>query len=338
MATPRSTLPSFLSLVCLAACGGPEHLAVPADDSSASPQPAAAAQPTGACWSDLSAGGTLRAVAGSGTGELWAVGAGNAVVHWDGSTWSADCTVSSSPLLAIWSAGPGETWAVGEGRVIVRWDGQRWSRQPDPSRGTAPFVQVWGAGGHVFVLARDEVLHFDGRTWSHTGLDGMVTLGFDFGQFRDLSVTGPNDAWIAAERGVIHWDGQNWSLSLTSPRADNGQSVWAAGPGEVWTVGQDLDRGGGFAWLDGPANWRPFVAAPLPALTSIRGAGPEAFATSDSTVLRWDGTGFIDLAAPAPPAGSPLVLSSHEMYVPDALGIARWNGASWARVLTLPGR
>jgi hypothetical protein len=42
------------------------------------------------------------------------------------------------------------------------------------------------------------------------------------------------------------------------------------------------------------------------------------------------------LSPPSIPAGAPFVLTARELWLPDARGVAHWDGALWTRALEVP--
>ncbi len=85
--------------------------------------------------------------------DVWAVGAGNAVVHFDGSTWTsvrASADLSHS-LLGIWSDGT-TAWAVGEGNQILELAAGTWSAVQAADGSSSGFRNVMAAGTEVWAV------------------------------------------------------------------------------------------------------------------------------------------------------------------------------------------
>ena len=55
--------------------------------------------------------------------DVWAVGQGGSIIHWDGGAWSAVNSPSTSELYGVWGSGPNDVWAVGENHVVLHYDG-----------------------------------------------------------------------------------------------------------------------------------------------------------------------------------------------------------------------
>ncbi len=63
----------------------------------------------------------LRSVWGSGSGNVYAVGAYGTIVHSSGGAWSANPGGTSNALRAIWGSGPNDIYAVGDSGTIMHY-------------------------------------------------------------------------------------------------------------------------------------------------------------------------------------------------------------------------
>ena len=80
------------------------------------------------------------------------MGGFGAIVHWNGSAWTASSSTDTSTFLNhVWGSGPGDVWAVGQDRqaspwqaTTLHWNGSAWS----PSRNglAGDLLGVWGSG------------------------------------------------------------------------------------------------------------------------------------------------------------------------------------------------
>jgi hypothetical protein len=55
----------------------------------------------------------LYGIWGSGANDVWAVGAQNNIVHYDGAAWTNVVSGANGSLSAIWGSGPNDVWAGG---------------------------------------------------------------------------------------------------------------------------------------------------------------------------------------------------------------------------------
>ncbi len=61
-------------------------------------------------WTGVTSGTVeaLNGVWGSGPADVWAVGGGGMIVHWNGSAWATQSSPTSDPLKSVWGSGPNE--------------------------------------------------------------------------------------------------------------------------------------------------------------------------------------------------------------------------------------
>jgi predicted small lipoprotein YifL len=69
----------------------------------------------------------IHAVWGSSPSNVFAVGAGGNILHYDGKSWSSMLQSTPEDLLAIWGSSATDVFAVGVGGTIVHYDGKGWS-------------------------------------------------------------------------------------------------------------------------------------------------------------------------------------------------------------------
>jgi hypothetical protein len=71
---------------------------------------------------DLRASGpkkNLRGVWGSSANDIWAVGEGGTIVHFNGGAWSLVASPITEHLSAIWGTSADDVWVVGDKGTIV---------------------------------------------------------------------------------------------------------------------------------------------------------------------------------------------------------------------------
>lgn len=172
-----------------------------------------------------------------------------------------------SALISVWGRGPDDVWTVGSasgdsGALLMHYDGSGWRRHA-----LGLDVDLWWVNG----VGDDGPIFFGGSSGT--------LLRYMGGAFTRLSP--PN------MRGTIY-------------------GVWAAAADDVWAVGGDPNRSdGAFVWrYDGSAVRAvslPDGVAPS-VLYKVWGTAPEDvwIVGTDSTLLHYDGSGFVRLDTGAP--------------------------------------
>lgn len=237
--------------------------------------------------------------------DVWAVGAGGTVLHYDG-CWHVEPSPTSAGLRAVWAAPGGVVFAVGEARTIVRRSASgTWSSMTAPV--TAPVFEdmrgVWGAApDEVWATVGTQILLWNGTDWQVT-FDRMAgDLGAVWGRSRDdVYVVGSGNEPDGDYASVIlHWNGYEWREGYAcNPEgtryASGGFStraidVWGTAEGSVWATGHCyagfipdgyVARGNGIMWSD---------VTGIPSDPDIGHPTDTIFASSDADV--WVSTGI----------------------------------------------
>ena len=237
---------------------------------------------------------TLRDVWGTSPRNVFAVGDGGAVLHYDGRQWQTAPKLTQDALLAVHGADARSVVAVGGRGIILRHDGNRWSEVVAPQNGT--LADVWGTGSASFAVGwkrntttgRDEAWirrsADGGRTW-----DGNL-VGDPAASLFLSAVWGVSESVVyaagyrydaVADRyaGIILRSGDGGDSWETTPSTHTGNrllvSLWASSPSDVYAVGYQQDSLGYFEGVilhstDGGETWTP-TASPYP---RPAGAGP----------------------------------------------------------------
>jgi hypothetical protein len=118
---------------------------------------------------------------GTPDGEYFAVGSG--VLHFSEGGWSRMKTPEGH-FFGVWGSSGSDVFAVGSGGVIIHYDGTAWSRMESPPR-DGDLIGVWGNSPQDVFAVGDmdgwgpggccsDVLHFDGTSWRVlTGMSGQ---------------------------------------------------------------------------------------------------------------------------------------------------------------------
>jgi hypothetical protein len=276
----------------------------------------------GGSWSfcQRSPGVTLRAIWGATETDVWAVGDGDTILHWQGTGWTAVADVGAptpADLADVWGdAGAHTVWVVGRNGVARRFDGSGWHvEDADPRY----FLQgVWGtATGPVRVVGsavlpplpglsingeEAVVLRRSGDSWER---EAAYEHQHGAAAFARISGASDSDIWAVGVRYdagaaqayafAAHFDGVSWT-------ARAGLGV-AGGPST-----EQLDR----AYTD-------VIAAPPQAPAGVLIASPP-----DSTLF--DGGTWTT----SPPELTALDRRGDALWATGAPGqVLRWTGSAW---------
>jgi hypothetical protein len=254
----------------------------------------------GAAWSTPpgvpGAGFVWRAVSGTGSGDVWIVGAdtsvsggdgwGGAMLQWDGHAWSTSSVAQD--LGAVWGTGSSDAWGLGDAHALFHWDGKTWMTM---SKGVLPQIgtAIWGAGSADLWLGSrpgSRPSHWDGTTLA------LAADWDDKGEIYGLWGSGPNDVWAVGDSSegelILHWNGLAW-IQTPSPGAGQLFGVWGSRADDVWAVGES----GALIHWDG-RSWSAVSGPPRVGISAIWGTSPDdvwAFGSDGVglAALRWNG-------------------------------------------------
>lgn len=146
------------------------------------PLPAEAVQPLQAIW-------------GSGPGDVWAVGGGGTILHYDGQRFSSVPSGTVVNLMTVWGSGPQDVWAAGA-NTLLHWDGTSW--RLDTSGPPVIWSELWGTGPRdIWAVGSNKLLHYDGTAWS-----GALTSPF-VPPLLSVFGTSPTNVFTVGNSGAI---------------------------------------------------------------------------------------------------------------------------------------
>lgn len=214
--------------------------------------------------------------------ELWAVwgsapsnlflGGGSTVgdgvlLHFVNGSWTTVFDNSSIIIHAIWGSDSNSVFALGNGGGW-HFDGSSWTRTGVGVLDNAGITAVWGSSDHdVWACAGTDVYHFNGATWA-APVGSPVACGAIFGfSSNDIYIVGPANGTSTTSNGVAHYDGSSWTLQYSGLPVEGDYSVWGSGPADVYAY-----FGNEFLRYDG-SSWSPLALPPFPGVLLGDGLG-----------------------------------------------------------------
>jgi hypothetical protein len=162
----------------------------------------------GANWSALYSGTieNLFGIWGSGANEFYVVGSKGTILRKDGLAWPLMTSATTQDLSDVWGSAPDLVFAVGNGGTILSYDGHSWTAM---ASGTVLNLNaVWGSSASDIYAAgvNGTLLYYDGSSWAPISLDTTQNLIGIWG-------SSPSDVFVVSDRGgIFHFDGQSWTV------------------------------------------------------------------------------------------------------------------------------
>ncbi|MBI4503734.1 MAG: hypothetical protein HY700_21555 [Gemmatimonadetes bacterium] len=213
--------------------------------------------------------------------EIWAVGSGATILHYNGTGWSTQASPVSGVTLRgieMYSGTPVTGFAVGDNSTILRYDGTNWNTVTfSPSGGStyttlcridANVIYLVGAGGTI-EHSTDNGAHFTQEPPPAGGMTDYFTCG------------GPNpgDVYVSGLNGVIlHSTGSGlWTRQTSNTTNALRAMQWfgngSGGLSEIWLTGGSLGAPGVLLHSTGDGTWTPAGTTAQP-IRGLRATGP----------------------------------------------------------------
>jgi hypothetical protein len=146
-------------------------------------------------------------------------------------------------LNGIWGTSPRDVFAVGDGGTILHYDGTKWVKKlQDDQYGI--LKDVWGSSrNNIFAVgARGIILHSTdaGQTWvpENNPDDALNNLNSIWGRAKNnIYAVGDNGI-------VLYYDGKNWSVQEPNPATTHLYGVWSCPNPHAYVVGANGFIGG----------------------------------------------------------------------------------------------
>jgi hypothetical protein len=172
--------------------------------------------------------GSFHSMWGMSSTDMYAVGDGGTILHFDGSTWTKMQSGTTKDIAEIWGTSDANIWGSGWNEhtgsvVILHYDGAAWKTidltQVGNNIGYNPIIGVWtcDSTGHHKCYACGSFLYRNSdvsNTWvtdSGKIQNALSTGGYD--PLNYIRGNASNDYMVEGGSGFVsHWNGNSWFL------------------------------------------------------------------------------------------------------------------------------
>jgi hypothetical protein len=258
---------------------------------------------------------------GISSSDVFAVGTGGTILHYENATWTAMASGSSASLRDIWGSSSSDVFVVGTGGTILHYDGVSWTPMSSGSGGD--LQAVWGTSpGNVFAVGGSAgsgiILHYDGVTWTLMTTVWANLIAIWGSSSSDVYVVGAGGA-------ILHYDGASWT-PMSSGVAQNLCGIWGSSASDVFAAGDT----GTILHYDGTA-WTAMSSGSTNALCDIWGSSDTSvFAVgAGGTVLHYPEAVIVSSVSPsAGRAGETRNVVISGVCLNGATGVTFGNGVT----------
>lgn len=161
--------------------------------------------------------------------DIWAVGNGVTLLHFDGNTWTAKPAPvgATGNLYGVWASASNNVWAVGDGSLILHYDGTSWSTVVSPSTlrlwsiSGVSSSDIWAVGDSATTTTQGTALHYNGTKWL-----AVTDPGLGVGQISSVWASSSDFVYVCGVGGLLaRYNGATWT-SISASTTVNLHAVW----------------------------------------------------------------------------------------------------------------
>ncbi len=172
---------------------------------------------------------------GSSGSDVFAVGTGGLIMHFDGTTWTQMASPVAQDLYCVWGSGPSDVHAGGAAGTMLHYDGMAWTTVPSGTAGVISSISGSGAS-NAYAVGWDGVnLHWDGQSWSSFGSVYYLESAWCAPDGSVVAVGGICSVTIHINK-VMRGTASAWFEDINVPSCDL-SGVWGSSLTDVYAVG-----------------------------------------------------------------------------------------------------
>ncbi|GAB4569883.1 MAG: hypothetical protein Tsb0020_24270 [Haliangiales bacterium] len=286
---------------------------------------------------------------GSGEDDVFVTAGAGGILHYDGRRWQW-MSQQAHENYQIWGNGADDVFTIGRSidrgvDLIQHYDGITWEVLPLNLGAAERVSAVWGDGGSLFIVGRDQdhwapigggfAYRYYGSSWNDVSfsMDGSLTAVWGSSVNNVFAVSGYSINGSSSQARILRYNGDEWSEMFQAGELEL-QGLWGAGPDDVYAVGLNKYEGSGVVLHYDGDSWAPMaVPVAIDELLDIWGSGADnIFAVGSSgTVIHFDGQSWSKMRTPTRGFLTSVWGSgASDVFAVGVSGsIIRWDGTSW---------
>jgi photosystem II stability/assembly factor-like uncharacterized protein len=263
----------------------------------------------------------LTKVWGTSKNDVWAVGSGGTVIHWDGGAWTPSAVPPSpaevrNTFFAVGGTGPNDVWVASTTSSIFHNTGSGWVKQESPAPKGYELVvfSIWSDGSDRFRLGTSDFEYvitmpkgerrvrgnqFAGMTTDKAEIawepqEGTASVLGYYGTADDLWLIGDNSTYMPWQRALtVHGVRSALTNELVWTEVESNSlaklnAIWGSSATDIWAVG---DQGVLRRMRPGQTSWEIVPSPTNESLYALWGTSATDIwaAGENGTILHYDG-------------------------------------------------
>lgn len=265
------------------------------------------------------------AIWGASATNIYVVGGGGYIVHFDGAKVTPMYSGTTTGLDAVWGTSATDVYAAGG--LLLHYDGKSWKKMTSST--VKSIYGIWGTSStniHAVGL-QGAVAHYDGKAWAWS----KAPIS---GHLNDVWGSSASEIWaVGSKETILRFNGKQWSASFTGTNKGYFHSVWGTSHSDVFAVGYNYGVSKGIIYHYDGNKWNPMTSGTTSILYSTWGTSPSnVYAagynayTKKNVILRYQGTSWKPVYQGQGTSWRLWGNSSSEMFAAGVGGILRYDG------------
>jgi hypothetical protein len=215
----------------------------------------------GTSWSNTASASDVNQLWGSSGSDIYGVGSFT-IKHYNGTSWSDLNTGTPQFLLSVWGSSATDIYAGGNAGLVMHSTGGTFTTVNSLTTGIGnePIQAIWGTSSTNVYFGGTNVYHYTGTTPWSTVNTGISNVSAIWG-------SSATDIWMGATAGnMAHLSGGTWTTWSVGSGTVTG--IWGTSSGDVYMVNRV-----GEIWHFNGTNWVKYVPAAGQAFLGVWGSG-----------------------------------------------------------------
>jgi hypothetical protein len=181
-------------------------------------------------------GSLLLGIWGTSGSNVFTVGYGGKILHYNGSSWSAMDSHTTEDLISVWGTSPTNIYASGGRGTVLHYNGTTWASET--SHTTSNLQSIWGSSaGNIYIAGRDSnLLHYNGSAWANTVISPHTPYAF-----AGVWGSSPENVFAGGTNGSLFlYNGSRWSQNeyIQNICQSDLFDIWGSSAYDVFVVGE----------------------------------------------------------------------------------------------------